>query len=170
MNSNSPKNKEELFNLRHAQARNCVERIFGVFKKRFPILSKPNEYPYPTQVKLVLALAALHNFIRSRSGHRETEWWEQLEDKQKDKYSQKESENIDSIDIQSTEYLVTHGLDDIDMRVFRDTLAQRMWTDYIHYMLGIPRMPTHKAHAQTPAYQSVKRIRSTKDTSRSSLR
>jgi len=34
--------------------------------------------------------------------------------------------------------------------------------------LGIPRMPTHKAHAQTPAYQSVK-YTTTKDTSRSSL-
>jgi len=34
-----------------------------------------------------------------------------------------------------------------------------------HIVLGIPRMPTHKTHAQTPAYQSIKT-----DTSRSSLR
>jgi len=38
------------------------------------------------------------------------------------------------------------------------------------WVLGMPRMPTHKAHAQTPVYQSVKKVRSTKDTSRSSLR
>ena len=134
MNLNSPKNKEELFNLRHAQARNCVERIFGVFKKRFPILSRPNEYPYRTQVKLVLALAALHNFIRSRSGQREGEWWEQLEDNQVDKYHMKESENIGPTGIQPTEYAVTESVDDMDMREFRDTLAQKMWIDYVHYI------------------------------------
>ena len=33
---------------------------------------------------------------------------------------------------------------------------------YIKYrdkVLGIPRMPTHKAHAQIPAYQSVKKYK-----------
>ena len=33
-----PQNKEELFNLRHSSLRNAIERIFGVIKKRFPIL------------------------------------------------------------------------------------------------------------------------------------
>ncbi|KAL1944221.1 hypothetical protein VTO73DRAFT_3406 [Trametes versicolor] len=33
-----PVNKEELFNLRHAKLRNAIERIFGIVKKRFPIL------------------------------------------------------------------------------------------------------------------------------------
>jgi hypothetical protein len=28
----SPENKEELINLRHAQARNIIEQIFGVLK------------------------------------------------------------------------------------------------------------------------------------------
>jgi len=37
-------------------------------------------------------------------------------------------------------------------------------------VLGIPRMPTHKAHAQTPAYQSVKKYEVQKDTSQSNLR
>lgn len=32
-----PQNKEELFNLRHAQLRNAIERILGVVKCRFPI-------------------------------------------------------------------------------------------------------------------------------------
>lgn len=30
-----PQNREELYNLRHASARNVVERIFGVVKRRF---------------------------------------------------------------------------------------------------------------------------------------
>ena len=33
-----PQNKEELFNLRHAQLRNIVERIFGILKRHFRIL------------------------------------------------------------------------------------------------------------------------------------
>ena len=32
-------NHEELFNLRHASARNVVERVFGVLKKRWGILT-----------------------------------------------------------------------------------------------------------------------------------
>ncbi len=39
--SERPANKEELFNLRHAQLRNVVERVFGVFKQRFAILNAP---------------------------------------------------------------------------------------------------------------------------------
>jgi hypothetical protein len=35
-----PVNKEELFNLRHAQARNVIERIFEVLKKRWDILNQ----------------------------------------------------------------------------------------------------------------------------------
>jgi len=35
-----PDNHRELFNLRHAQMRNCAERGIGICKKRFPILSK----------------------------------------------------------------------------------------------------------------------------------
>jgi hypothetical protein len=59
-----PANPEELFNLRHASARNVIERIFGVLKRRFRILVIPPEYDMKTQVRLPAALAALHNFIR----------------------------------------------------------------------------------------------------------
>jgi hypothetical protein len=58
-----PQNAKELYNLRHAQQRNCIERIFGVLKKRFPILVSSPEYPFSCQVKLVDALCALHNII-----------------------------------------------------------------------------------------------------------
>lgn len=60
-----PQTYEELFNLRHAQARNVVERIFGVIKKKFHLLTAAPQYPIYTQTKLVLAICALHNFVRS---------------------------------------------------------------------------------------------------------
>ena len=45
-----PRNAKELFNLRHAKLRNAIERIFGVLKKRFPVLTMAPEYPFESQV------------------------------------------------------------------------------------------------------------------------
>jgi hypothetical protein len=61
-----PVDREELFNLRHAQARNCIERIFGVVKKRFRILLLAPEYKKDKglQNRIPSALIAIHNFIR----------------------------------------------------------------------------------------------------------
>jgi hypothetical protein len=61
---NSPKNAKELFNLRHAQARNVIERIFGVLKQRFRILLLPPRYPLNFQPRIPVALCALQNFIQ----------------------------------------------------------------------------------------------------------
>lgn len=58
-----PENKRELFNLRHAQLRNEIERIFGVLKRRFRILLLAPEYSLEIQARLPVALAAVHNFI-----------------------------------------------------------------------------------------------------------
>jgi hypothetical protein len=60
---NRPVNAEELFNLRHASARNVIKRLFGVVKRRFRILVIPPEYDMKTQARLPAALATLHNFI-----------------------------------------------------------------------------------------------------------
>ncbi|KXN92868.1 hypothetical protein AN958_07065, partial [Leucoagaricus sp. SymC.cos] len=60
----SPQDREELFNLRHAQARNVIERIFGVLKHRFRILLIGPEYSPQIQSYIPTALAAIHNFIR----------------------------------------------------------------------------------------------------------
>ncbi|KAI9910248.1 hypothetical protein PsorP6_011112 [Peronosclerospora sorghi] len=70
-----PQNAEGLFNLRHSSLRNAVERIFGVLKKRFPILAKGYQYPVKTQVKLVYALTAIHNFIIEHSGEDDVFFW-----------------------------------------------------------------------------------------------
>jgi len=59
----SPQNYKELYNLRHSQARNIVERIFGVAKNHFVILRETNDYPMLTQAKIVSACGVIHNFI-----------------------------------------------------------------------------------------------------------
>jgi hypothetical protein len=61
---NKPENAKELFNLRHSSLRNVIERAFGVLKKRFEILSKPPSFKeFETQIKVVYACTALHNFL-----------------------------------------------------------------------------------------------------------
>ena len=60
----SPQDAEELFNLRHAQARNVVERILGVLKRRFVLLEASPEYPFDMQARFIPALGAVHNFLR----------------------------------------------------------------------------------------------------------
>jgi hypothetical protein len=59
-----PMNAKELFNLRHSSLRNVVERIIGVWKKRFHVLRDYNDYPMDFQAKLIPALTCVHNFIR----------------------------------------------------------------------------------------------------------
>ena len=66
-NEARPQNKYELFNLRHASARNVVERIFGVLKQRFRILLLAPQYSTEIQSRIPAALAALHNFIQVHS-------------------------------------------------------------------------------------------------------
>jgi hypothetical protein len=58
----SPKDKFELFNYRHSSLRNVVERTFGVFKRRWRIFDRPHKFSITTQVKLVYALVAVHNY------------------------------------------------------------------------------------------------------------
>ncbi|PWW78329.1 hypothetical protein C7212DRAFT_200066, partial [Tuber magnatum] len=114
---------------------NCIERIFGVLKKRFPILCLPNQHPYATQVKLPLALGGLYNFIIYQNGQKESEWWEHLveekdtnlervgkKDRRADTMGEEEINRVDSVK------------DDGAMKEFRDKLAERMWIDYVNYM------------------------------------
>ncbi|XP_075519249.1 uncharacterized protein LOC142553124 [Primulina tabacum] len=61
-----PQNYKELFNWRHSQARNVIERAFGLLKKRWAILRSPSFYPLKTQNRIVMACILLHNFIRSQ--------------------------------------------------------------------------------------------------------
>ena len=54
----------EVYNLRHAKARNIIERIFGVLKQRFEILQHARPYSIEVQARLVYALCCLHNMLR----------------------------------------------------------------------------------------------------------
>ncbi|XP_066317791.1 uncharacterized protein [Miscanthus floridulus] len=63
-----PRDYKELFNLRHAQLRNHIERAVGILKMRFPILRTGAHYPVNKQVDITVACCVLHNFIRLHNG------------------------------------------------------------------------------------------------------
>ncbi|XP_075480262.1 uncharacterized protein LOC142520977 [Primulina tabacum] len=61
-----PQDYKELFNWRHSQARNVIERAFGLLKKRWAILRSPSFYPLKVQNHIIFACILLHNFIRTQ--------------------------------------------------------------------------------------------------------
>jgi len=69
---NSPANAKEIFNLRHAHARNVIEHIFGVLKQHFRILLLPPHYPLDFQPRIPVALCALQNFIQETDSNEGT--------------------------------------------------------------------------------------------------
>ena len=63
-----PRDYKELFNLRHAQLRNHIERAIDILKMRFPIMRTGAHYPVNKQVDISVACCVLHNFIRLHNG------------------------------------------------------------------------------------------------------
>ncbi|CAL5095669.1 unnamed protein product [Urochloa decumbens] len=61
--SREPNTPKELFNHRHSSLRTTVERAFGTLKNRFKILSHKPFIPLKSQIKVVVACCALHNWI-----------------------------------------------------------------------------------------------------------
>jgi DDE superfamily endonuclease len=117
----SPRNPQELFNLRHAQARNVIERIFGVLKRRFRILLLGPEYQYSIQAQIPAALCAIHNFIRIHNPSEEDSAIGGAEEQ----YNQQADAGDD----------VMRGIEfqesaDDTVVARRDRIATEMWTNY----------------------------------------
>ncbi|XP_031282515.1 protein ALP1-like [Pistacia vera] len=60
-----PASPQEFFNMKHSQARNCIERCFVILKARWGILKDTSYYLVKTQCRIITACCLLHNFIRS---------------------------------------------------------------------------------------------------------
>lgn len=117
-----PQSSKELFNLRHAMLRNVIERVFGVIKRKYKILTQPPEFSLEVQIDLVLALTALHNFTFRRMR------WQDDSDVQR-----YESELTPQELSPPAEILVTSSEQRAQrrqMEEYRDQIAQLMWDDY----------------------------------------
>lgn len=114
-----PINKEELFNLWHASARNAVERSFGVLKNHFQILLLGLPYPLNIQSCIPVALCAIHNFICL---HETDEEFSSSND---------DAGTSGGLDMDFDDELAPEGEDNEGMDV-HSTIADEMWQDYVN--------------------------------------
>ncbi|CAL1352453.1 unnamed protein product [Linum trigynum] len=66
--ANPPLTAEEYYNMKHASARNVIERIFGVLKMRWCILRNATWFTPKEVARIVVACCILHNFIKKEQG------------------------------------------------------------------------------------------------------
>jgi hypothetical protein len=119
-----PVNYKELFNLRHAELRNVIERIIGVFKKRFKIVREDNYYPMTMQARLIPALCALHNFIRIHDPSDDMD------------ITQEEIDEMLEDERPSVEGNLQTGVTAVETERasrWREQIAQSMWVQYRDY-------------------------------------
>jgi hypothetical protein len=117
-----------LFNLRHAQARNVIERIFGVLKQRFLILRHPPHYPLKFQACIPVALCALQNFIQ-KIDHNEGAI---PTDPHQAAYTAFPSDIIDG----DSSGFIADDDDEVnsEVKLRRNNIANEMWKDYLIYI------------------------------------
>ena len=55
--------------MKHASARNIIERCFGLLKIRQAILRSPSFYPIKTQCRIITTCCLLHNLTRKEMSY-----------------------------------------------------------------------------------------------------
>jgi hypothetical protein len=120
-----PKDKEELFNLRHSSLRNAIERIFGVLKGRFKIFSTYFPYDFDKQKRIVFACTALHNFIRRYEA-------DDIFELEEERAEWARGENEGNTGSEGTSSPPTTVVDEGSkaMEKFRNDIATAMWLQY----------------------------------------
>lgn len=78
--------------MKHAKARNVIERTFGILKARWAILHSNSFYPIRTQNKIIMAYCLLHNFIRTEMSI------DPLEDQNNVAYNNVDDPNVEYLD------------------------------------------------------------------------
>lgn len=126
-----PKCFKELFNLRHAQMRNCIERCFGVLKKRFQLLEKPIDMDDSNLLWSVLYVSfALHNFIRITDAGVDAEW-ERLVTDELAAFGRAHPNAVAGQYDDPIPRAELIGERDSRAKRWRDHIAHLMWHDYV---------------------------------------
>ena len=119
-NGPPPKNKQELFNRCYASLRSVIERTFGVWKKKWRILSEFPRYDIAVQKRVVSATMGLHNFIRI-SNYFDEDFVEEMG------HTNTSNEDSES-DISDME--TTNMADGNHMTNIRDNIADMLWANH----------------------------------------
>ncbi|GMF46431.1 unnamed protein product [Phytophthora fragariaefolia] len=116
------KTAKELYNLRHAKARNVVERVNGILKRRFKILRVPIEFEFMVAKAVVFASPCLHNFIRQHNADDHAVDLSDEEDSQEDRNEGDDERCADAIDVFPFDFSSASN--------WRDWMAAAMWDEY----------------------------------------
>ena len=122
-------NAKELFNLCHAQARNVIERIFGVLKQRSRILLLPPHYQLYFQARIPAALCALQNFIQEidqNEGAIPTDPYQAAYTPFPSDVNNDDSSGFIAEDEEEE--------GDSEVKLRRKNIANKMWKSYLNYM------------------------------------
>lgn len=112
--------------MRHAQACNAVERIFGVVKKRWDILNHAPQFSMPIQAKISPGLPAVHNFILDHDEEELDDLLNQLGgDEEPPSTGEAGDGAINAEERRQANYL-------------QDQIATEMWDSYQQYVLDHP--------------------------------
>ncbi|KNE93296.1 hypothetical protein PSTG_13336 [Puccinia striiformis f. sp. tritici PST-78] len=116
------KTYQELFDLRHNSACNVIEQIFGVIKSRFEVINTGCYYNISIQLKVIIVMAFIHNFI-------------QVTDPTDTLSSDEISTSLDDCQPATVEYIQLYhqGItrrESTKATKMRDEIAKRMWLDY----------------------------------------
>lgn len=120
-----PQCYKELFNLRHAQLRNHVERIIGILKARYPILKAATMFDIDTQVDTVVACCVLHNFIMLHNGDMT------LPDRATMDINESNMKDVPDGDAKYKKDVILFNNLRQAGNEMRDAMAMQMWADYI---------------------------------------
>ncbi|RWR98177.1 protein ALP1-like protein [Cinnamomum micranthum f. kanehirae] len=119
----TPQDPKELFNKRHSQARNVIERAFGLLKGRFAILRTTPQYDFIHQVSIVHACCTLHNFILEQN----YEFDDTEETSAKDAVQNEEGGS--EVDLCGVFRPYSQRERD-EWHAFRDNFANNLWEEY----------------------------------------
>ena len=117
VNGIGPANYKELFNLRHSSLRDCVERLYGIKKNRFPVLKKMSPYDYEFQCNIIQSCFLIHNFVR-------------LNQLYEDEFCNVELVNNPNDDDDEIEDQDEGGLNMQEVKISRNNIALAMWAQY----------------------------------------
>ncbi|EYU30754.1 hypothetical protein MIMGU_mgv1a007902mg [Erythranthe guttata] len=137
-----PQDARELFNERHSILHSVANRTFSALKERFPILMSAPSYPLATQVKLVVAACALHNYIRDENPADwifkmyEQEGVMQMEDPLMAALETDEQPLI--VPFETRMECVAVGDEELEHASrTRDAIATEIWNDYVRDFIAI---------------------------------
>ncbi|KAI3457328.1 hypothetical protein Pfo_013991 [Paulownia fortunei] len=111
---------KELFNHSHSSLRNIIEHYFGVLKSRWSILKKMVKFSFETQRLIVVALMALHNYIRQEAiADEEFKRY----DEDEDYFSGNEETEVDLEEYDDESYEIVNEQQSQEMTIVRDAIA-----------------------------------------------